>query len=160
MKIKHRHRLRRKEVADIAKSIYDILGVRLFQEDDPVDKADLGQYTVFILKHDIMAMEMEGIIYPTLKGLLKEIPEKGHVTVDMGAVPFVCDGADIMAPGVTNASPELKRGNLAWVRDQKNGQPLAVVKLLMDGNELVEKQKGKGAKNIHFVGDKLWCHEV
>ncbi len=43
-----------------------------------------------------------------------------------------------------------------WVKDVKNGRPIAIGKALMDGPMMASKAPGKAIKNIHFVGDKLW----
>jgi len=77
--------------------------------------------------------------------------------VDMGAVKFVYNGADIMAPGIVEADPGIAVGNLVWVRDERNRQPLAVGEALMSGSEMAASEKGKAVKSIHHVGDDLWA---
>ena len=47
-------------------------------------------------------------------------------------------------------------GDLVWVKDVKNGRPIAIGKALMDGPIMASKAPGKAIKNLHFVGDKLW----
>lgn len=99
----------------------------------------------------------EGKIFPTLKLIL----EKGYskfktVTVDMGAVKFVANGADIMRPGIRSFSPDISKGDFAVVIDENHKKPLAVGVSLLSSQELETVKTGKAVKNIHYVGDKIW----
>jgi PUA domain protein len=91
--------------------------------------------------------------------LLAAKPTRGYVTVDMGAVKFVNNGADIMGPGIVEADPALLPGALVWVRDERNKRPLAVGEALVPGPEM-PKQPGKKVKNLHRVGDEFWEWEA
>lgn len=87
------------------------------------------------------------------QSLLNSMPE---VVVDMGAVPFVVKGADVMAPGIRSVSPDAKTGDVVLVKDEKYSKGLAVGVLLMEREEILHKRKGKAVKNVHYVGDKIW----
>jgi len=98
----------------------------------------------------------EGMLYPTLRVLLEHNVDSSWVAVDMGAVPHIVNGADVMAPGVVSAHGELTEGSWAWVRDVDHGKPLCVGTALMSGAEMVEARSGKAVKNLHHVGDAVW----
>jgi len=74
----------------------------------------------------------------------------------MGAVPHVYNGADVMAPGIVDADPDIRPGDLVWVRDERNGRPLAVGRAILDGSTMVREERGKAVEMIHHVGDDLW----
>ena len=74
----------------------------------------------------------------------------------MGAVAYVYNGADVMAPGIVDADAGIRTGDFVWVRDEKNGRPLAVGRALMDGTTMVTERRGKAVESIHHVGDDLW----
>ena len=76
--------------------------------------------------------------------------------MDMGAVPFITNGADVMGPGITDVDPDIKEGDMVWIRDIKNEIPLAVGIALRSAAELMEKKQGKAVGTLHYVGDKLW----
>jgi len=76
--------------------------------------------------------------------------------VDMGAVKFVYNGADVMAPGIVKADASIAIGDFVWVRDERNLRPLAVGEALMSGAEMGASEKGKSVRSIHHVGDDLW----
>ena len=79
-----------------------------------------------------------------------------RVVVDMGAVPHVVGGADIMAPGILRVSGEFAQKQLLVVVDEKHGKYLAVGRALTASGPLAAAKKGKVVENIHYVGDLIW----
>ncbi len=77
------------------------------------------------------------------------------VVVDMGAVPFVTKGADIMAPGIVAANEKIEAGEIILIVDERHGKPLAIGRALVRGAE-IKGPKGKVVKNLHHVGDDIW----
>ena len=65
-----------------------------------------------------------------------------------------------MVAGIHSADENITEGDLVWVRDQTHKRPLAIGWAKMDGTSLVQQLKGKGLKNIHWVGDELWEMEL
>lgn len=78
------------------------------------------------------------------------------VVVDMGAIPHVCNGADVMAPGIVRFEGEFKKGDFVFVVDERHGKPLAVGEAVYDANIAKTVTRGVVVKNVHFVGDKIW----
>jgi PUA domain protein len=79
-----------------------------------------------------------------------------RVMVDMGAVPHVANGADIMAPGVRKVEGEFPASTVIAVTDEKFGKTLAVGVALMSSDDMRATKKGKVIENIHYVGDPAW----
>lgn len=156
IRLRKRHRLRVKEIVSIARQIDETLGTKSFTELDVVDMAEGPEYDVVFVNGKILAFMPEGSPFLTVRGLLKYAPTKRFVTVDMGAVKFVYNGADVMGPGIVDADPGIKEGDLVWVRDLNNLRPLAVGRGLMDSATMRRKEKGKAVASILHVGDKLW----
>ena len=168
--IRKRKRMRSKEVKALAKELEDVMGVPVFSEEDGVDMAESTDYNLIFVKSDILSTDYNlifvksdilGLVYEekpflTIRGILKYKPGKRAVTVDMGAVPYVTNGADVMGPGITEADPEIAEGDMVWIRDARNGAPLAIGVALRSGEALASKEPGKAIKTIHYVGDKLW----
>lgn len=94
-------------------------------------------------------------IYPTLtfKEFLDRAPK---VTVDMGAVPYVCKGANIMAPGIRQFSGEFQKGDIVLITDEKHGKPIALGEILYGTEQAKNVKQGAVIMNIHYVGDKTW----
>lgn len=78
------------------------------------------------------------------------------VVVDMGAIRHVCNGANVMAPGIIRFEGRFLKGDLVVVVDEKYGKPLVVGEVLYDDNEAAKVRQGVVVKNVHFVGDKIW----
>lgn len=103
----------------------------------------------------------ENRIIPTIKFLHSQIQEKKQnllktITIDMGAVKFVANGADIMRPGITNIDSEIQEDEFIAIIDEKNKVVIAIGKALLCGQEIKEQKTGKSIKSIHYVGDLLW----
>ena len=95
----------------------------------------------------------------TVRGVLTFRPTANWVEVDMGAVPYLSNGAHVMGPGVVAVAPGVRPGTPVWVRDERNRQPLAVGWALQDGAAMAGKEaKGKAVFNLQFVGDEIWLY--
>jgi PUA-domain protein len=79
-----------------------------------------------------------------------------RVVVDMGAVPHVVGGADIMAPGIRKVTGEVVEGRFLVVVDEKHGKYLAVGRALLGTGPMAATKKGKVVENVHYVGDLIW----
>jgi PUA domain protein len=156
LEFRHRHRLRRKEIAKFAEEIEKALGVKTFSENEPVDLAEGPKFNVILLGAFAFGLVVDGVAFLTVRGLLKWQAQKRFASVDEGAIKFLCNGADVMGPGISEADTGIKVGDFVWVRDFKHKKPLVVGKALVDGNAMASKAPGKAVKNLHFVGDELW----
>ena len=100
----------------------------------------------------------EGYI-PVLTLLLENKVNLKTIVVDMGAVRFVTNGADIMRPGITKIDPLIKKGELLKIVDEKNNRALAVGKAMFNAKEMEAKTSGKVIKNLHTIKDDIWQFE-
>lgn len=130
-----------------------------YLEDKTLEKITLEEYSLILVDGKPLLFEIEGHLFPTVRGALEMELQKRVVTVDKGAIRFVSNGADIMAPGVVAADPEIKEGDLVIIVEEAHQKPLAIGKAIMGGSEMVEATSGKAIKSIIHVGDKLWNTE-
>ena len=84
--------------------------------------------------------------------MLKKFPA---VTVDMGAVKFMCKGANLMRPGIKEFG-EFKKDKLVCIVEESHHKFLAVGKALVDSSELESMEKGEIIENIHYISDRFW----
>jgi len=140
----------------MADEIEAALGVKTFDEAAAVDMADAQRFEVVIFENVIVGMVLEGKAFLTVRGLLKWPAAGRFVSVDEGAIRFICNGADVMGPGITGADPAIQAGDTVFVRDAKHQKPLAIGRALVDGRTLASKAPGKVVKNLHYIGDELW----
>jgi PUA domain protein len=159
IRLRKRHRLRRKEIKALSEHLETIFSIRCFTPDDIVDRAESTGFDVIFVNGEILGLVIKDKPCLSVKGILKYRPDKKYVTVDMGAVKYVYNGADVMAPGVVDADEEIIKGDFVWVRDEKNHQPLAVGEALMSSEEMIRSSKGKAVNSLHHVGDGIWSYE-
>ncbi|MCE9652255.1 MAG: RNA-binding protein [Nitrosarchaeum sp.] len=84
--------------------------------------------------------------------MLEKFP---HVTVDMGAVKFMCKGANVMRPGIKSYS-EFEKEKIVCIIEESQHKFLAVGKSLISSSELGNIEKGEVIKNMHYISDKFW----
>ncbi len=80
------------------------------------------------------------------------------IVVDMGAVPYVCKGADVMAPGIRRIEGDFSKGDLVVVIDEKHGKALALGESLFESEIVKNTKKGAVVKTLHYVSDKIWAY--
>ena len=79
-----------------------------------------------------------------------------RVVVDQGAVPFLCNGADVMRPGIVRFEGSFSKDDIVAVQEARHGKFIAVGVALIDSEEASSSSKGPVLMNLHFVGDKFW----
>lgn len=84
--------------------------------------------------------------------LLEKFP---YVMVDMGAVKFLCKGANVMRPGIKNYN-EFKKGEIICVIEESQRKFLAIGKSLVSSLDLEKMERGEVIKNMHYISDKFW----
>jgi PUA domain protein len=108
-----------------------------------------------LLRADKMvAAQVRGLIVPFL-GKQEDLQRFPSVTIDRGAVKFVCNGAKVMRPGITNFDT-FKKGEIVAVKDQTHGRVIAVGLALEDSEVAKDMTKGYVVETIHYISDKIW----
>jgi PUA domain protein len=102
----------------------------------------------------ILAAQVGVSIVPFL-GEQENLQRFPSVTIDKGAVKFVCNGAKVMRPGIVDFD-SFKKGEIVAVRDQTHGRALAVGLALEDSEAAKAMVKGYIIDTVHYVSDKIW----
>ena len=84
--------------------------------------------------------------------ILKKFP---NVEVDMGAVKFMCKGANLMRPGIKKFT-EFEKDSLVCIIEESQHKFLAVGKAMVSSSELETMEKGEVIKNMHYISDTFW----
>ncbi len=111
--------------------------------------------TVYIFFKEIILARKKDILFPTL--INSAIDDLPSALVDMGAIPYVCNGADVMAPGIMDIEGEFEKEGLLVIRDVKHRKALGIGAALYSSEEMRGLKKGKAILNLHYVGDKIWA---
>lgn len=121
---------------------------------------DLQVYVIdgnkrLLVGNDLVAIQLApDLIIPhlTQHDLLNHF---ASVQVDMNAVKFVCNGANIMRPGITDFTT-FKESEIVLVKDQTHKKELAVCISLVDDVTGRKMERGVVLNNIHHIGDIYW----
>lgn len=121
---------------------------------------DLQVYVIdgnkrLLVGNDLVAIQLApDLIIPhlTQHDLLNHF---ASVQVDMNAVKFVCNGANIMRPGITDFTT-FKESEIVLVKDQIHKKELAVCISLVDDVTGRIMERGVVLNNIHHIGDIYW----
>ncbi len=113
-----------------------------------------GSTIYFFIKEAILARKKD-LLFPTL--INPEIDGLPSALVDMGAIPYVCNGAHVMAPGLMGIEGDFEKGGLLVIRDVKHKKALGIGSALFSSEEMKGLRKGKAILNLHYVGDKIWA---
>lgn len=123
--------------------------------DSIVEEGEIDGEPMFIIDGSLDVFYLDGEPMLTLPGIHRHEPTRRYVAVDRGAIKFVLNGADVMAPGITDVDQDIEKGDLVWVRNPE-GTGIAVGRALVNGAEMVERDSGKAVENLHYIGDELW----
>jgi PUA-domain protein len=159
MSTKHRrYLLKSKQAKQILSEVSERLKVNvdaLFGTKANVEVAEADVGNIYLVNGKPLFFKTGERVLPTL--LFQDfVLRSPKIVVDMGAVPYVCNGADIMAPGIMRVEGEFSKGDLVLVVDEKHGKPLAVGESLYDAANARNTKQGAVVKNVHFVSDKIW----
>jgi PUA domain protein len=155
MEISSRHHLRSDAVRDLEDALADGFGIELDVEGyERVEFAD-RETDLVLADGQPVAVYLDGEPAPTVRGANAATPTRRIVTVDAGAVSFVSDGADVMRPGITEATDDIEAGDLVLVAEEAHGKVLAVGRARVPSAEMLG-DSGKVVDSVHHVGDDLY----
>jgi PUA-domain protein len=153
-----RHALKSKDTKALLRKVSDRLKIDLettMGQKLNVEIVETDAAQIILIDGKPLVFEVGDTVFPTL--FFKEFLERApKIVVDMGAIPYVCEGADVMAPGVVKVEGEFGKGDIVVVVDMKYGKPLALGESLEDSGTARTAKKGAVVKNFHFVSDKIW----
>ena len=115
---------------------------------------ELDDSSSLITGDSITAIRIGETYIPFLSetSLLEKFPK---AIVDAGAIKFVCNGANVMRPGIKNFS-EFQKDDIICVVEEVHNKFLAIGKALVSSSEMSTITKGEVVKNLHYISDKYW----
>jgi predicted RNA-binding protein (TIGR00451 family) len=120
-----------------------------------IEEIDVENGKLYILDNKPFAVSTASGLFPSLMNddVLRTLPS---ITVDMGAIPHICNGADIMRPGIKVINGEFDKGAVLLVKDIKFGKSIGICIAEFSSGSMQTMGKGKAAQNVHYVGDSFW----
>ncbi len=153
-----RHFLKAKEAKSLLNRASEKLKVdleQIFKTKVNVELVETEFADIFLINGKPLLVKAGEKLFPTLvfNDFLVLAPK---VVIDMGAVPHVCSGANVMAPGIVRFKGEFRKGDYVIVVDERHGKPIALGEIVYDADNAKKISQGIVVRNIHFVGDRAW----
>ncbi|SER12664.1 RNA-binding protein [Natrinema salaciae] len=155
MQVKSRHHLRSDAVSDLEETLEEQLGVS--PAGDAYERVEFEEtdWEVVLIDGEPRVAYFDEEPFLTVRGANAYEPDRRLVTVDSGAISFVSDGADVMRPGITDATDDISPADLVVIAEESHGKVLAVGRARVDGADMVGDE-GKVVDSLHHVGDELY----
>ncbi len=147
--------LKDRDAKPLVEALNKIPGLELLSHKSRVETELVKNSEVIFVDGHPVGFKRDGQLVPVLTNAIA-LEKMPRVTVDMGAVPHVTGGADVMAPGVRSVQGSFREKELVVVVDEKHGKSLAVGRSLYDSEKFSAVKKGKVIANLHYVGDLIW----
>lgn len=159
VKIKNRHFLKTGEIKKFQATVEPLfmdLG-RIFDKNSKVESGILEDGTiVYFINGNLAFFKIGEGFVPFLRLLLNKLIQLPKIVIDMGAVPYITKGADVMFPGIVATDENIKENDYVVIVDEKHSKPLAIGVAVVDSEQISRIKKGKAIKNLHYVGDRMW----
>lgn len=149
------YNLSKNEIGKVVELMGSQLGARPAKKLKNVRVVEIEEGKRIIVYDESKFAQMGDILTPFL-GDATALGALPTVVVDSGAIKFVCNGADVMRPGIVRIDGDFAKGARVAVKDSIHGKAIAVGEALIPSDEMKQTAKGAVVKNLHYVGDKLW----
>ena len=141
------------ETSALLKTVSEVWGIE-FPKIKNLKVHQISNDAQIITGEKIKILKVSGEYLPFLSEIemLEKFPA---VTVDMGAVKFMCKGANLMRPGIKKFT-EFEEGKIVCIVEESQHKFLAVGKATVSSSELDKMEKGEIVKNMHYISDMFW----
>ena len=145
----------RKEIVQILHSMGESLMINVEEKVKEAKVVKLDEAEVILIEDKFQLVRKDGKIFPFLRdqALLDQLP---IVVVDKGAIKFVCNGADIMRPGIMRIEGDFEKGAIVSIKEASHDKFIAVGASILSKAEILTSERGAMIRNLHFIGDRLW----
>lgn len=154
LKVKKRYHLQKKKLKEIKNELKEYSSIIPDKANVEMLETDLNSF-ILINGHPYIILINEKP-FPTLRADIDNNIHGKQVVVDMGAVKFMANGADVMSPGIVATDENIAKDDIVIIVDENHEKPLAIGISLITGEEMVKNDKGKAVKTVHFIGDSIW----
>jgi len=145
----------RKEIIEEAEKLFKNPGALLPKKGKTQKHTNEKDEIGYIVNNrDLILIKKEGKIIPSLhiaRDVELILPK---IVVDLGAIRFVTNGADIMRPGITHIDDEVIEGTLVVIVEERNGAPLAFGVAMYDAVDMRNMDNGRVVTNLHHLKDE------
>ena len=163
MQIKSRNMLSKKDKKILRENLEDIYGERIsssIETSTNIEEIKTSEGTFLINKGKIWFFDYEGQKVPSIHYLRMNQIHLHKIVVDTGAIRFITNGADVMAPGIVHFDQQISKGSMVSIHEEKADSLLGIGISLVDYESFQDKKQGKVIKTIHHLKDDIWKFQL
>lgn len=157
--MKSKKTLTNKEKRDLQNKITELYGNQVlssFQKTLILQSIKTEEGTFIVKDKKIWWFLYDGKYIPSIHFLRELNPGLHKIVVDIGAIRFITNGADVMAPGIVSFDDDITKGSYVVIHEEQANAILGVGISLIEAEEFNKNKKGKVVKLIHHLKDKIW----
>jgi PUA-domain protein len=165
MQIKNRHFIQKSQIRDLKEEVLKQYDETFLNQVFPrkahielIQTEEGDELFAINNKLKLWKTKRDGYI-PVLTFLLNNEVKIKSITVDMPAIKYITNGADVMRPGVKKIEEGIEKGDIVQVVDETHNRAIAVGKALFSTEDMQIMSSGKVVKNIHTIQDSVWKFE-
>ena len=163
MLIKKRKILSKKEkklfYENLAKEFGEIISSHI-ELSTMLEEVITDEGTLIVRSGKIWFFYFDSRIIPSIYFLRESNFKLPEIVVDIGAIRFITNGADVMAPGVVLFDEAISKHDVVAIHEEKADTIIAVGSSLIDGHEFEKTKKGKVVKMLHYLKDNIWNFQL
>lgn len=163
MQMKGRKFLSKKDKKQLQLKLVETYGETLedfIQITDRLEEARNDKGKVLLKNNRIWFFSLNDMFIPSIYCLRESSLKLQKVTVDVGAIRFITNGADVMAPGVVFFDASIKKDTIVAIHEEKAESIIAVGISLINTQDFEKTKKGKIVKILHYLKDDIWNFQL
>ena len=149
------HYLSKREKNKLSELIDNKLPLLNIEKIKDIKSVKLNSDISILVSDSFMLINLNNNVFPFLKDkeTLGKLP---IITVDQGAIRFICNGANIMRPGIKDMNHDFQKNAIVVIVEELHNTNIAVGQTLYSKNEILDLKQGPVISNLHFLGDDIW----
>ena len=149
------HYLSKREKNKLSELIDNKLPLLNIEKIKDIKSVKLNSDISILVSDSFMLINLNDNVFPFLKDkeTLGKLP---IITVDQGAIRFICNGANIMRPGIKDMNHDFQKNAIVVIVEELHNTNIAVGQTLYSKNEILDLKQGPVISNLHFLGDDIW----
>ena len=162
MQVKARNHLSKKDKRTLFAQLADLFGEEVedsIKRDLIIEEVRTNEGTYIVANRRIWVFEYENKKIPTIHYLRNHAYSLPKIVVDIGAIRFITNGADVMAPGIVFFDESIRSGSIVIIHEEKANSILGVGQSLVSSEDFSKTKKGKVIKNLHHLRDSIWGYQ-
>ena len=163
MQIKSRNMLSKKDKKVLLENLVVIYGegtISSFEKTLALEEIKTDEGIFLVKGGKIWFFDYNKQTIPTIHFLRENQINLPKIIVDTGAIRFITNGADVMAPGIVYFDEKIIEGTIVSIHEETANSLLGVGIAFVNSEKFEKTKQGKVIKTIHHLKDIIWKFQL